>query len=77
VTPFTSKVYNLNVQSYQDKTPSKTRVDAPGDLHHIIVRGIGRAMIFKDDTDRNDFPDRIGAAGKGLFTLIICLENLP
>jgi len=27
--------------------------------------------------DRNDFPDRIAAAGKGLFTLSICSENLP
>ena len=57
--------------------PEITRVDAPGDLHHIIVRRIERARIFKNDTERNDFPDRIGAAGKGLFTLIICLENLP
>ena len=55
----------------------KVKVDAPGALHHIIVRVIERARIFKDDIARNDFPDRIGAAGKGLFTLIICLENLP
>ena len=40
--------------------PRKARVDAPGALHHIIVRGIERAKIFKDDTDRNDFLDRIG-----------------
>ena len=45
--------------------PRKARVDAPGTLQHIILRGIKRARIFKDDTDRNDFPDRIGAAGKG------------
>ena len=40
--------------------PRKARVDAPGALQHIIVRGIERAKIFKDDTDRNDFLDRIG-----------------
>ena len=40
--------------------PRKARVDAPGALHHIIVRGIERAKVFKDDTDRHDFPDRIG-----------------
>jgi len=57
--------------------PGKAKVDALEALHHIIVRGIERARIFMDDTARNDFPDRIGAAGKGLFTLIICLENLP
>jgi REP element-mobilizing transposase RayT len=40
--------------------PRKARVDAPGALHHIIVRGIERAKIFKDDADRHDFLDRIG-----------------
>jgi hypothetical protein len=40
--------------------PRKARVDAPGALQHIIVRGIERVKIFKDDTDRNDFLDRIG-----------------
>ena len=45
--------------------PEIARVDALFALHHIIVRGIERARIFKDDTDRNDFLDRIGAAGKG------------
>jgi REP element-mobilizing transposase RayT len=40
--------------------PRKSRVDAPGALHHIIVRGIERAKIFRNDTDRNDFLNRIG-----------------
>lgn len=66
-----------NVLQYQDNMPEITRVDAAGAFHHIILREIGRVKILKDDTDRNDFPDRIGAAGKGLFTLIICSENLP
>jgi hypothetical protein len=29
-------------------------------LHHIIVRGIERREIFKDDTGRNFFGDRLG-----------------
>jgi hypothetical protein len=33
--------------------PRKTRIDAPGALHHIIVRGIERKKIFYDDGDRN------------------------
>ena len=45
--------------------PRKARVDALGALHHIIVRGIERARIFKVDTDRNDFLNRIVVAGKG------------
>jgi REP element-mobilizing transposase RayT len=41
--------------------PRQARIDAPGTLHHIIVRGIERKKIFRDDKDRNDFVDRIGA----------------
>ena len=31
-----------------DRIPGKARIDAPGALHHIIVRGIERRKIFKD-----------------------------
>ena len=31
--------------------PRKARIDAPGALHHIIVRGIERRRIFSDDGD--------------------------
>jgi REP element-mobilizing transposase RayT len=40
--------------------PRKARIDAPGALHHIIVRGIERRKIFKDDTDRINFLGRPG-----------------
>ena len=40
--------------------PRKARIDAPGALHHIIVRGIKRRKIFEDDTDRVNFLDRLG-----------------
>ena len=33
--------------------------DAPGTIYHIIVRGIDRRKLFVDDTDRNNFLDRI------------------
>jgi REP element-mobilizing transposase RayT len=39
--------------------PRKARIDAPGALHHIIVRGIERRRIFSDDRDRNNFIDRL------------------
>ena len=35
--------------------PRKSRIDAPGALHHIIVRGIERRKLFVDDVDRNNF----------------------
>ena len=39
--------------------PRKSRIDAPGALHHIIARGIERQAIFRDDRDRDDFLERL------------------
>ena len=39
--------------------PRAPRLDTLGALHHVIVRGIERSTIFRDDTDRTDFLDRI------------------
>ncbi len=38
----------------------KARIDAPGSLHHIIVRGIERKAILKDRHDRENFLGRFG-----------------
>lgn len=40
--------------------PRKSRIDAPGALHHIIARGIEGSKIFRDNTDCNNFLDRLG-----------------
>ena len=40
--------------------PRKSRIDAPGALHHVIVRGINRERIFNDDPDRFRFLGRLG-----------------
>ncbi|MFZ1984680.1 MAG: transposase [Desulfatitalea sp.] len=40
--------------------PRRARVDAPGALHHVIIRGIERRAIFKGDADRDEFIDRLG-----------------
>lgn len=39
--------------------PRQARIDAPGALNHIIIRGIERKKIFKDDVDRNTFLERL------------------
>jgi REP element-mobilizing transposase RayT len=39
--------------------PRKARIDATGALHHIIIRGIEGRKIFRDDSDREDFLDRL------------------
>ena len=40
--------------------PRAARIDAPGALHHIIVRGIEKRKIFNYDIDRINFLDRLG-----------------
>ena len=40
--------------------PRQARLDVPGALHHIIVRGINKAPIFKDDQDKTRFLERLG-----------------
>ncbi len=39
--------------------PRKSRIDAPGALHHIIIRGIERKKIFRSDYDRSNFVGRL------------------
>ena len=39
--------------------PRQARLDAPGILHHVMVRGIEGCPIFLDDQDRQDFVSRI------------------
>jgi putative transposase len=40
--------------------PRKSRIDAPGALHHVIGRGINRQTIFDDKKDYLSFTDRLG-----------------
>lgn len=39
--------------------PRLARLDAPGVIHHVIIRGIERREIFRDNRDRNDMVDRL------------------
>lgn len=39
--------------------PGQSRIDAPGALHHVIGRGIGRRSIFDNDRNRDDFLRRL------------------
>jgi putative transposase len=41
--------------------PRKARIDIPGLLQHVIVRGIERREIFLDDHDRGMFLDRLAS----------------
>jgi len=39
--------------------PRKSRIDTTGALHHIMVRGIERCNIFRNDADRDNFLERL------------------
>jgi len=39
--------------------PRSARIDAPGVLHHVMIRGIERKKIFFDNNDRDDFLTRL------------------
>jgi len=41
--------------------PRTARLDTPGLLHHIMIRGIERRKIFNDDKDREDLLERLSA----------------
>jgi REP-associated tyrosine transposase len=43
--------------------PRQARLDVPGALHHVMVRGINKSAIFKDDEDRSRFLERLGKNG--------------
>ena len=40
--------------------PRHARLDAPGALHHVIIRGIDRSDLFADESDRQRFVDKLG-----------------
>ncbi len=40
--------------------PRQARLDVPGALHHIMVRGINKSSIFNDDQDRQKVVERLG-----------------
>ena len=43
------------------RMPRGARLDAPGTLHHLMVRGIERRSLFWDDRDRAQFVRRLAA----------------
>ena len=57
--------------------PRQARIDAPGALHHIIFRGIERKKIFRDDTDRDRFVERIGGILKETSTRCYAWALIP
>jgi len=53
-------IYIKSKVCHQTFMPRKARIDASEAVHHFIVRGMERGIIFRDDADRNDFFTRLG-----------------
>jgi hypothetical protein len=62
--------------------PREARINAPGALHHIIIRGIERKAVLKDVADRDNFVERLGRIitetelQARLFTLSVALLSI-
>ena len=50
--------------------PRGARLNAPGTLHHVILRGINRRRIVNSDTNRKDFVPSMGALAADTETKI-------
>lgn len=50
--------------------PRQARLDAPGTLHHVIIRGIEKKKIVSDDIDRDEFVQRMGMVASQTETAI-------
>ena len=50
--------------------PRRARLDAPGTLHHVMVRGIEKRRIVNDVADRKNFVERLGELSAGTKTAI-------
>ncbi len=57
--------------------PRQARLDAPGTLHHVMVRGIERRRIVDDGKDRGTFMARLGAAAASTGMAIYAWALLP
>jgi putative transposase len=50
--------------------PRHARLDSPGTLHHVMVRGIEQRQIVDDEADRADFVRRLEALAAETGTLV-------
>jgi hypothetical protein len=56
--------------------PCQVRLDAPGTLHQVMIRGIEGKGIFRDTQDRKDFVTRLGDPSKQTGTRILAWSVL-
>ena len=57
--------------------PRQARLDAPDTLHHVMVRGLERRVIFTDDVDRADFVTRLATLAESGALTVYAWALLP
>lgn len=57
--------------------PRLARIDAPGVLHHLMIRGIERRKIFRNRRDYEDFLDRLATLLPEMKTACYAWALLP
>jgi len=57
--------------------PRTARLDAPGVLHHVMIRGIERRKIFRNDKDHEDFIERLANLCPSMKTHCYAWAFLP
>jgi REP element-mobilizing transposase RayT len=57
--------------------PRLPRLDIPDLIHHVIVRGIKRDKIFRDDDDRRNFTRRFHALLRETDTICYAWALIP
>lgn len=57
--------------------PRQARLDTPGTLHHVILRGMERGRIVADEEDRRAFVARLGEMAVATGTTLYAWALLP
>lgn len=57
--------------------PRQPRLDTPGTLHHVIVRGLDRGLIARDDQDRSTLVSRLADQVRATGTTVFAWALLP
>jgi putative transposase len=57
--------------------PRQARLDAPGTVHHVILRGVDRGKIVADARDREAFLARVGDVAGATGTTVYAWALLP
>ncbi|MBN2124768.1 MAG: transposase [Deltaproteobacteria bacterium] len=57
--------------------PRRSRIDAAGAISHVMGRGIERGFIFKSDTDRDHFLERLGKILQDTETICYAWALIP